>query len=458
MPRFLDLPLQSVLEALCTHCMPSALQHYCINPNCGNHNDTEDALCSATMASLCLTSRDLNAVATRYLYHKPVTSQWGLLARTLIARPDLAEYVRELRDYSWGYCREKGGYPACPPEVSTYWKEGMEELLNTLPEQQELYSEMTMDGDDTDTNVKVDLLMSLCANLEQVKVTVGYFNIAALCLRYTFDRLSSITLSHEDTEGGISFQNVAPLVDSAPNLKYLRFHALAAEETALNETLPRLTTMVLDWSTIDYPALVKVLENCPRLETFKYFGGGPLVGNGDITPRQAQDAFVSLGRNLRCIYLNLLSDAFGDGRLILEDRLMTSLAELGKLEHLSLDLRCLVPHRDPHCTSSTGGPDGTWINLNEGPLPQPNETYLVNLLPVSIRHFNIEESYVDVAPLLPAIRRLASVARERFPKLRHVGIPTEKLDAETVKEVTAAFQEAGVGLNTATWPTLSPCF
>ncbi|KAL1844207.1 hypothetical protein VTJ49DRAFT_3863 [Mycothermus thermophilus] len=51
----------------------------------------------STLAAICLTSRRLNAAATRHLYHHLYTPRWWLLMRTLVTRPDLARHARSLR-------------------------------------------------------------------------------------------------------------------------------------------------------------------------------------------------------------------------------------------------------------------------------------------------------------------------------------------------------------------------
>ncbi|KAK0625468.1 hypothetical protein B0T17DRAFT_617557 [Bombardia bombarda] len=103
MPTFSRLPPKLVTAVVEAVYMPPAPRH-CQCACCGcvpydksgkRRKDTDDEHVD-TLASLSLTSRQLNAIATWRLYIRPRCAKWWLLARTLIRRPDLAQHVKQL--------------------------------------------------------------------------------------------------------------------------------------------------------------------------------------------------------------------------------------------------------------------------------------------------------------------------------------------------------------------------
>lgn len=306
MSHFRDLPLElveGIVAALCVECAP-AEERCCFDSSCycGDDHVKVNAERISSLASLCLTSRSLNSVATRHLYHRLPCKKWWLLARTLIARWDLAQLAKGMRFGNHGVVSKED----CPPEVLAYFEEEREAYLDGLPEGVRDEALDRLNENDLYTgngNIELDIMTSLCPNLETLHATVGYFDVFRFCTLYSMKKLHSIALSHADTELGMHLGNFALLFEAAPNITNIIFHMLASAGD-LGFTLDKVTNLDLKWSTIGSESLVNVLSAFPNLETFRYGMGGALVGYDQFTAAEARDAFLVHAPNLKSVCLD----------------------------------------------------------------------------------------------------------------------------------------------------------
>lgn len=304
MGLFSNLPaelVEEIVAAFCVECTPGE-ERRCFDANCGCRDDDHTGAV-ASLASLCLTSRHLNSVATRHLYHRLHCNRWWLLARTLITRRDLAQVAKGMRFGNRGSVGKKD----CPPEVLAYFEEQREAYLDGLPERMREGALSRREEEDDlykgNGNIQLDIMTSLCPNLETLHASISYFDAFRFCKPQSMMSLHSIVLSHADTEYGIHLENAEPLFRAAPNITNMIFHMLASSDS-LDFTLDKVTTLDLQYSTIDGQSLVNVFMACPNLETFRYRMGGAIVSYEQFTVAEARDAFLAHAPNLKSVCLD----------------------------------------------------------------------------------------------------------------------------------------------------------
>ncbi|KAK4167835.1 hypothetical protein QBC43DRAFT_202808 [Cladorrhinum sp. PSN259] len=293
--------VEEIVAGLCIACTPIETR-CCYNSNCycAEMGPADLARISA-LASLCLTSRHLNNIATRHLYHHVHGQQWWLLARTLLSRKDLAQLIRSMRI---GFGRGVNEAD-CPPQVVAYYNSQRKIYLDALPENyrnEAIYHLGNGKLYAGDGNIQIDILSSLCPNLETLEAIISYFEVFRFCAPHSMPHLRSVVLSHSDTELGIDLGNVALLFRAAPNITHALFY-MVNSCGKLDATLPKLTSLDFQSSTFDGPSLVEILSTCPNLETFRYEMGGAIVGHEQFTIQEAQDVFLAHAVNLEWLCL-----------------------------------------------------------------------------------------------------------------------------------------------------------
>ncbi|KAG7289930.1 hypothetical protein NEMBOFW57_006307 [Staphylotrichum longicolle] len=256
----------------------------------------------SALASLCSTSRHLNNIATRHLYHHVRGKHWWRLARTLLARKDLAHRIRSMRIPSVTGVEEAD----CPPQVVAYYDS-----------QRKIYLDAFL-GDDRDEamfhlgddelykgggNIPVEILSSLCPNLETLESDIYYFGTFRFCAPHSMLHLRSIALSHNDTRYGMSLEHVAPLFRAAPNITHALF-CMVSSCDKLDVTLPKLISLDFRKSTFSGSSLVDILSACPNLKTFRYEMGSAMVGDEQFTLREARDVFLAHAPKLESLCLD----------------------------------------------------------------------------------------------------------------------------------------------------------
>ncbi|KAK4150380.1 amidase signature domain-containing protein [Chaetomidium leptoderma] len=373
MPSFGNLPLEIALEivkALCPHCTPKSRlpwyeapvygETYKYGCDCGNaHGETF----ISALAHLCLTSKLLNTLATPHLYHRPWCVRWPMLARTLLARPDLARHVKHLIGYSW----ETDDLPLddsqCPMEVVDYYYDVLDPRWDNT-------------AGESERGVPVHILTSLCPNLAALEVFKDFLDRSepASFLK----QVRNVQLRHSNPDDGMDLSYLRQMAREATHLTRLVCHSMnldtlqSWQEPISLPTFSRLTHLRIKHSAVAPEYLPVLFAACPRLQSFSYSYGRGTGGFGQFTPLEAQKALVSYAPNLGSLHLD---PGFHVDCGYNSDRTrMRSLADLSRLEHLALTLGCFLP-----------GPPRRGSDEPDGSDPM----LLIHLLPTSIRSFRI---------------------------------------------------------------------
>jgi hypothetical protein len=326
MGLFNNLPLElveGIVAGFCVECTGEEEQ-CCYSSNC-YHVDEETATAArlSSLASLCLTSRHLNSVATRHLYHRPSYMRWWLLARTLLARTDLAQLIKGMRFANYRSVSKED----CPREVLAYFTEQKEAYLDRVPETKREKHRRRLGEDDLyegNGNIELDIMASLCPSLTSLHAVVGYFGSFRFCTPQSMMRLHTIVISHADTELGLHLENARPLFQAAPNIASITYNMLSSS-SGLDFALDKVTTLDLQYSTIDGESLANLLKAFPNLETFRYGMGGAIVSYVQFTVDDAKDAFLRHAPNLKSVVLDTLDNDHYD-----EDWDVDEMREMGR--------------------------------------------------------------------------------------------------------------------------------
>ncbi|KAJ4302566.1 hypothetical protein N0V88_002716 [Collariella sp. IMI 366227] len=319
MPFFRSLPTEITLTiisslCLCFHCHPPhpplplplhALHHHPhlvppLPPPSNRHPDSEDIkpsrVHSSILASLALTSHRLHALVTPILYHRPATSRWWLLARTLLARPDLAAHVRHLSlpdDHEWLEDEADAG-----EEVVAYWKTTLAAYIASLPPGGHVSNfapERRLAESSEDYAMPV--VASLCPKVECIEAVVG---------------LRILALAHADTEMGIGLEALAVLASAAPGLEVLRGKCIADEGMRAGTGSPgwggamaNVREVEMQWSAVSADSLKVLMRACPKMETLVYHAGGSMVGDVQFDPDEVRDVLLERAGTLKKVALEL---------------------------------------------------------------------------------------------------------------------------------------------------------
>ncbi len=292
--------VQEIVETLCLVCGGNPHDgdwdgRCCLDPVCGCANTrAADRERVSALAALCLTSRQLNAMARAHLYHRPLCDNWWHLAATLLEREDLASLVRELR-----FSDPRGvDHGDCAPQLVAYFKDKCQVYLDAMPALERGRRGLRNPLDDgdrfvSDHNVTVDIIVSLSPNLERLHATLGYFDVFRFCPPRSLPRLQSAALSHADTEYGLDLGNMARLFNAAPGLTDLAFYMVDGCANLGAATLDKLISLTFQSSALDAESLKRILRACPNLKTLDYEAGGPTVGDDQFTGSEARDAILA---------------------------------------------------------------------------------------------------------------------------------------------------------------------
>ncbi|KAL2131851.1 hypothetical protein VTI74DRAFT_4539 [Chaetomium olivicolor] len=277
--RFLgNLPAELIEEigkTLCPHCNPPVREVACFDiiqdTGCSGTQPEDQARASA-LSSLCLTSRQLNLVATRHLYHRPHCERWWLLSRTLIARQDLAQLVKEMH-ICYEHGLEHDGQVLF--EALEYLKTQFRAHANKLPGKEVLVCLQDVEHHDflpEEHNLPVEVLTSLCPNLEILHAQVNIGDAFRFCPPHSLLRLRDVGLGHgprHDDQFGTFLDWVAGLFRAAPNITHLVCQRVdGCDELGL--TLKHLTSLEFRASRLDSEGLANVLSMCPNLKMLTY--------------------------------------------------------------------------------------------------------------------------------------------------------------------------------------------
>lgn len=332
MPCFEEIPfelLTSIAESIgrrgtrdCSHgCMAVRPRwghgHECLlstGPNAASVGECKSR--SQTLAALSLTSRRLHAAATRELYRRPATHKWWLLARTLLARPELARLVDELcfpgGFQSWADVVEAD----VSAEVLAYYRAKREAHIATLSDHARQFYNCDLSSgvlnDDNEFEQAISVVVSLCPALKILEAEIGYFDMFHFCTPLSMLALHTVEVVHYDDRYGMNMEQMVPLFKAAPNLKVVRCRTISDEKyNDLGLTLPKVTKLDLQNAALHADALRAWLVVCPNLETFTYEGGPPAVGLEQFSPSEALQLMMEHGRKLQKVVLDE-TEAFVD--------------------------------------------------------------------------------------------------------------------------------------------------
>ncbi|KAJ9151072.1 hypothetical protein NKR19_g5027 [Coniochaeta hoffmannii] len=270
--------LDAVVENLCLHCTP---------PKKTDRLDGSihrQRICRVTaLASLCLTSRALNQVATRHLYHRPDCAKWWLLAQTLITRKELRPHVKHLDSLGWKYIYSQED----PDEVPGYnnKKAWLLERADNIAQD----ARATLLSGDGDTDGSMEIMCSLCPNVERLEVNDGSFEKYFFRPPGSMTEVKHLEVSADDPEYGFNVADLEVLFLAAPNLETLVFHE-AGHCGELPLTLSHVTRLDLNWCDLNAEAFANVLRLCPNLENLRYVSKGfGCESSEPFTPRDAKE-------------------------------------------------------------------------------------------------------------------------------------------------------------------------
>jgi len=229
---------ECILDELCVHHIrvssdPS--RHTWRSRTCVRDLSTEDQTSRdldmpyiAALNNLCQTSKQLNALATRRLYHTltgfVTYNRWRKIARTLVVRKDLGRLVRHLHIRSVSHV---GGSP--PPEVLSYFEEQATAIGRLWCGRLALLHRMGGFVEDR-CRVLLVLLTSLCPNLESIVCATpanGLFG-GPFYSPFTFYPEAEMPslLAFEIRSRLPRHPTIMSLCKAAPNLKILRIRDL----------------------------------------------------------------------------------------------------------------------------------------------------------------------------------------------------------------------------------------
>jgi hypothetical protein len=292
-----------VVEQLCLHCKPLKVL---------DEGDIEACYrrrrpCVASLASLCLTSKSLNSIAIRHLYHRPECEDWWLLAQTLVTRKDLARHVKYLYCLDWAYT----SFPLKEP--NDYYKKAW-----LLEHTDAIGDEARVILRSADTDASLNIMCGLCPNLETLVLTEDYYSGTEFWLLYLLPD-SMVHLRHLDVRAdphdGFQVENFAPLFRAAPNLTSLRFTGADTWDD-LHLTLNHVTRVDLEKSHLDIKSFGNLLRACPRLERLKYESCDPEGVEPPFTPREAKETILEHAPNIKSFDLAVFRCKYRSGRCV----------------------------------------------------------------------------------------------------------------------------------------------
>jgi hypothetical protein len=248
----------------------------------------------------------------------------ALLARTLLARRDLAQRVRVLRIDEWdeGVLFDPSDFSRIAPEVLTYFNPQFQAYLDSLSQEEReeiAYSPSPVplekqpgpeDDRDHSLNISVDILTSLCPNLEALYTDTADLDVFRLCTPRSMMRLQTVVVSHyynrmSDTMSRT--ESLARLFRAAPNVSDITLHAVRKCPDP-GHALDHVRSLDLRASVLGHGELVKFFSMCPNLETFRYEAGRPSTWRDHFSLPRAQDAIFAHTPRLKLLSLSIAFD------------------------------------------------------------------------------------------------------------------------------------------------------
>ena len=277
--------------------------------------------------------------------------------------------------------------------------------------------------------VMIALLIAFSPSVESLFVQAPLQPLPTLgsnCLA----KLTELSFSHNDPQGGTSTDYFRSIFMAAPRLDIIRGCMLSDANLIPHEAV---RTLFLTKSGISRHGLETLMSSFPRLETFIYQSGGPLISYDEATPAEISVALLLRRDTLRNVEIRLHRDYeieyFIDEN---EGDVYGSLKQMQVLQTLQVDAFafCLPAQMDDY--------DGQgYLSYDNG--PPRSDNILIDFLPTSI------EKIIFVPPATHfqnALLRLAHRCKTIFPKLREIGV--WNLEKDPQEELKTAFSTADV--------------
>ncbi|KAK5658122.1 hypothetical protein OQA88_2678 [Cercophora sp. LCS_1] len=232
------------------------------------------------LASVCRTSRRLNQLATWRLYHSltnfETRDRWRQIARTLIARPDIAQLVKHLILHDTAPVCQVGEWAggldqSLPPEVNDHFKR----LVVQYPEAGFTPTELSRRFmAENNLTAQLALMASLCPNLDMLDCNI-YPDTN--CVEYGFCPPGSMQSLHslriQFTDCFLSPFSLRPgfqLLRAAPNIRFLRIFSAKGCHIPKDLVLKELTEVDLRMCLMHEEQFVAFLKMCPNLRRLRY--------------------------------------------------------------------------------------------------------------------------------------------------------------------------------------------
>ncbi|KAK4164672.1 hypothetical protein QBC43DRAFT_317312 [Cladorrhinum sp. PSN259] len=288
MVYFPELPAEiiaEILDSICPECT-----------NGGIHSHGDEPHPAKTFASLCVTSKHLKEFAVKRLYRRPDCRKWWLLGRTLVARRDLGELVRQLYldepELAWLDNSKRDGQEL--EELEEYYLERRDPAIYPPISQSSLWGRFNETLYDFGANAHIDVILSLCPNVELLHSTIWFFDAFGFCKPQSLQRLKHIKIIRADTEGSLDIGECKHLFLAAPNLEAMEFvdagsvqgRNSSSSKVLLDRVkLDRVTQISFERSGLDAEGLRTILRWTPNVQRINYehIDTQP----GQFTPREA---------------------------------------------------------------------------------------------------------------------------------------------------------------------------
>ncbi len=414
-----DLPAE-LLHHICAFLTPACVVkrtpypcHDCLNRRPGCHQWFRGQLHISRLSRTCKALRDavLPLVFQCYSDAGPsAVRRIILLARTLVARPDLRQHVR--------FIMSGGGHEDIPLEEGQFVRDGIVQL--SLPAVPDHWS---TDGEPGYRLLPLELLLAHTPNLEYLRMPLDYdwdLHILPQLVKNhppLLPALKSLEVSHYFIAGDrfdISMNAVETIAAHAPNLEAMCLPDTAFSRGTTFTPLPNLRKLY--WQTpcaANPDALAAMLDAAPRLEVLA-LPWDALADNYDYCEdRCTTDVWKAVEcrkDSLRELRLDVRDDTpQGTG----EDSERESLTDFAKLEVLMVDGHAL------------GSLRAVWKRKNKR---AKMDSFLSTMFPPSIREVTFWRP--DGVELQAAMLRFAKVVSVgRYPNLKSVVLaPSQKSD------------------------------
>ncbi|KAF2216675.1 hypothetical protein CERZMDRAFT_80730 [Cercospora zeae-maydis SCOH1-5] len=379
-----------------------------------------------TLRSLCLTSTQFRRLAEPFLYR---TILWPAgnprsacrarrLLRTIVARPELRDCVREIHIGVDGSLRVEARDTTSQDLRNVDWKayRTATRELSTLSEYGIKHRELLRDLRAGQGYASLTLLLTVCKKVRHIDLKLwpgwketttgrllqaaGTFSADSLAPGFIapyslLPELTQYTLAHGDSEGCTLIEDVQNLL-CHPSLLTLRGRSLSLQEDELRDFSVRrsnLRVIELTHSLLDAAGIAEMLAVCPKLENLSIHWGSLTVGDCIIDWPSIGNSLRHSGRRLSTLRLEP-RDAFQFDEASFD----TSYPPLGDLTPLSM-LRVL--QLPAMCLAGLNFPRAQGFDI----------AAISDLLPSSLQEIEILEFRAKSIPLQELVFSAMSSAR-----------------------------------------------